>query len=85
MFKEEVTYYKYTLVPNMEYTESKGISLLGYVLESEPLNILDYARMIIETMFASVERGFSAEGVLPGALKLKDGNIAAQRLKKRFN
>ena len=70
--EEDIKYYKYTTMHEiLEYTERKGISLLDYVLESEPLNILDYARMIIEVMFASVERGLTTEGVLPGALKLK--------------
>ena len=55
----------------LEYTEEKGISLLDYVLESEPQDIVDYALTMVEAMFAAVERGLVTEGVLPGKLRLK--------------
>jgi L-serine dehydratase len=65
-------YYRYN---NMEEiladVEKRGISLLDYVLESEPEDIMEYAIEIVQTMFAAVERGLTTEGVLPGPLKLK--------------
>ena len=65
-------YYKYnTMREILEYTEEKGISLLDYVLESEPQDIVDYALTMVEAMFAAVERGLVTEGVLPGKLRLK--------------
>lgn len=69
---EAPNYYKYnTMQEILEYTDQNGISLLDYVLESEPQDITDYALLMVETMFAAVERGLSTEGILPGALGLK--------------
>lgn len=70
--ERSVNYYKYgTMREILEYVEEKGISLLDYCLESEPQDILDYARTMVDAMFAAVERGFATEGLLPGELKLR--------------
>jgi len=52
------------------YCKKKQISLYDYVIEVEGIEIVDYLKIVWETMKHSVENGLKAEGVLPGPLKV---------------
>lgn len=55
----------------LEYCDKKGINLYDYVLEFEGDDFKAYLYEIVDAMFASVEAGLFATGVIPGKLKLK--------------
>lgn len=55
----------------LKYCEEKNITLLDYVIECEDSNIINYSQDIVDAMFASVERGLSKDGPLPGILKIE--------------
>jgi L-serine dehydratase len=65
-------YYKYSNMGEiLAYVEENNLSLLDYVIDSEPADIVDYAKLIVNTMFDVIEKGLSKTDVLPGDLKLK--------------
>ena len=55
----------------LEYCDKKGINLYDYVLEFEGDDFKIYLYEIVDAMFASVEAGLFATGMIPGKLKLK--------------
>lgn len=60
-----------TLTEIMEYCERTGHTYWEYVVQCEGEGIYDYLRDVWEAMKASVERGLSSDGRLPGPLNLK--------------
>lgn len=50
------------------FCNERNYSLYDYVIENEP-DILPYMKQVFQTMKASVERGLSKEGELPGSLR----------------
>ncbi|MDD4000557.1 MAG: L-serine ammonia-lyase, iron-sulfur-dependent, subunit alpha [Bacilli bacterium] len=68
----DVNYYSLNKMNDiLDYVEKEQLNLLDYVIESEGEDILNYAMLIIETMFAAVERGLKTKGNLPGPMKVK--------------
>ncbi len=55
----------------LNYCENNNISFYEYVINNEEEDITDYANMIIDKMFASVERGIRTVGYLPGELHIE--------------
>lgn len=67
-----INYYKHKNMNEiLIYCNDKNIDLYQYVIECEGESILDYAHVIVDAMFQSVERGINTRGVLPGKLKVK--------------
>ncbi len=52
------------------YCFDKNISLWEYVLEFECSDIFDYLDRIKTSMFSSIEKGVSTDGILPGSIGL---------------
>ncbi|MGD9605777.1 MAG: L-serine ammonia-lyase, iron-sulfur-dependent, subunit alpha, partial [Bacilli bacterium] len=65
-------YYRFkTMKDILHYLTTYKLSFIDYVIESEPSDILLWAEEVINVMFASVERGFANQTILPGPLKIK--------------
>lgn len=69
--KPQHIYEELTMDGILKYVDKHGISLYDYVLDHEDDDIEMYLYTILEAMFASVENGLKAEGVIQGKLKLK--------------
>ena len=54
-----------------DYCEKKSIRLWEYVVETENDNFLEYMKNIWEAMKASIKRGLSDTGTLPGCLEVQ--------------
>lgn len=52
------------------YCNEKQISLYDYVIECEGKSIIEYGKLILDTMMKTVERGLVATGKLPGTLNI---------------
>ena len=55
----------------ISHLEKNGGTLWEYILEIEGESIIDYMKVVWDTMKESIHRGLEAEGTLPGVLKLK--------------
>ena len=53
------------------YISEEGMSFYQYVLQCEGEDIREYLEEVLEAMFDSIERGLSAEDVIPGKLQLR--------------
>ena len=60
-----------TMTEILEYIEKEHISLWDYILRFEDDDIVDYLRLVLDTMFNEVKAGISDDSVIPGKLKLK--------------
>lgn len=52
------------------YCNEKQISFYDYVIECEGESIIEYGKLILDTMMKTVERGLVATGKLPGTLNI---------------
>ena len=52
------------------YCNGKQISFYDYVIECEGESIIEYGKLILDTMMKTVERGLVATGKLPGTLNI---------------
>lgn len=55
----------------LEYCHEQGLSLWEYVFENEDDAFWPFLEEIWETMLKSIKNGLSAEGLMPGVLKLQ--------------
>ena len=55
----------------LQYCDNNNLSLYEYIIQKDDKDILKYMDNILDVMFASVERGLNATGVLPGRLKIE--------------
>ncbi len=60
-----------TLKEIEKHIETEGISFYDYVMNYEDDNFKAYLFEVLDTMFACVQSGLSAEGTIPGKLQLK--------------
>lgn len=69
---ETITIYPHdSLSSILDYCGQKGITLWQYVEEAEGKGIWQYLEHIWRSMEASIKRGLSVEGVMPGGLNLQ--------------
>ncbi len=68
----------------LEYCSHKGITLWQYVEEVEGKEIWQYLEQIWNTMEASIKRGLSVEGVIPGGLNLQRKANSYMRKAQQF-
>lgn len=69
---ETSSIYKHDSLENiLEYCNRNGITLWQYVEEAEGKEIWPFLEEIWEAMEASIKRGLSVEGVIPGGLNLQ--------------
>ena len=54
----------------LSYCNKKQISFYDYVIECEGESIIEYGKLILDTMMKTVERGLVATGKLPGTLNI---------------
>jgi len=68
--EDREVYPQKNLAEILELCRNENISLLRFILISESEGLRDYLRLVWQAMQAAVERGLSAEGVLPGGLNV---------------
>jgi len=66
--EQEPVYSLHTMREILKFCTQQGISFWEYVQNCEGPEIWDYLREVKRVMYAAIERGIHAEGVLPGGL-----------------
>jgi L-serine dehydratase len=72
MLQGEIQVYPHrSMAEILEHIRIHGGTLWEYVQKHEEPDLMDYLKIVWETMKAAVERGLNTEGTLPGGLKMQ--------------
>lgn len=69
----------------LRYCSNEGLQLWEFVLNCEGPEIMDYIKIVWDSMVSAVERGIENEGVLPGGLKMPRKAASYHEKATQFN
>jgi L-serine dehydratase len=64
-------YKEKNLTEILKFCSENKLSLYQYVIKNEGIELLDYLKEVLNTMYDAIKRGTSKDDVLPGSLKVK--------------